>query len=155
MYHCTDCFETIVPIRTLIRNDPPGFNTDFGNFALRAIGFEGRGAEALGSPVYAELYRALVDQEISRFTNSVRNFDTPLRLYEYWEDSAATFKPPMTSLRDVDEAGAIAPAAFDARVTHGRRSIDQDELLRVMRAIRHQRGSVAETDADIPQAGAA
>ncbi|HEY1745731.1 MAG TPA: DEAD/DEAH box helicase [Xanthobacteraceae bacterium] len=149
----TDCFETIVPIRTLIRHDPPGFNAQLGDFALRAIGFMGRGAEALGSPVYGELYRALVDQEITRFTNSVRNFETPLRLYEYWEDSAAAFKPPMTSLRDVDEAGVIAPAAFDARVTHGRRNIDQDDLLRVMRAIRHQRGSVAETDADTPRAG--
>ena len=151
----TDSFETIVPIRTLIRNDPTGFSAELGNFALRAIGFEGRGADALGSPIYGELYRALVDQEIARFTNSVRNFETPLRLYEYWEDSAAAFKPPMTSLRDVDEAGAIAPAAFDARVTRGRRNIDQDDLLHVMRAIRHQRGSVAETDADTPQGGAA
>ena len=149
----TDCFETIVPIRALIRKDPTGFSARLGEFALRAIGFEGRGTEALGSPVYGELYRALVDQEISRFTNSIRNLDTPLRIYEYWDDSAAVFKPPMTSLRDVDEAGTIAAGAFDARVTHGRRTIDQDDLVRVMRAIRHQRGSVAETDADAPQGG--
>jgi hypothetical protein len=89
-----------------------------------------------------------VEQEVSRFTASVRNFDTTLRLYEYWEDSAAPFKPPMTSLRDVDEAGMIAAAGFDARVTQGRRTIDQDDLVRVMRAIRQQRGSVAETDVD-------
>ena len=147
----TDCFETIVPIRSLIRNDPTGFTAQLGNFALRAIGFEGRGAAGLGRPIYGELYRALVDQEISRFTTSIRNFDTPLRLYEYWEDSAAAFRPPMTSLRDVDEAGTIAAGAFDARVTHGRRNIDQDDLVRVMRAIRRQRGGVAETDADSPQ----
>jgi hypothetical protein len=144
----TDCFETIVPIRTLIRNDPTGLTGQLGDFAIRAIGFEGRGAAGLGRPIYGELYRALVDQEISRFTTSVRNLDTPLRLYEYWEDNAAAFKPPMTSLRDVDEAGTIAAGAFDARVTHGRRNVDQDDLIRVMRAIRHQRGSVAETDAD-------
>lgn len=57
----------------------------------------------------------------------------------------------MTSLRDVDEAGTIAAGAFDAKVTRGRRNIDQDDLVRVMRAIRHQRGGVAETDADSPQ----
>ncbi|MDH6259689.1 helicase-related protein [Bradyrhizobium sp. BR13661] len=146
----TDCFETISPIRTLIRTDPTGLAVELGNFVLRAIGFQGRGQDALGRPIYSELYRALVEQEIGRFVSSVRNFDTPLRLYEYWEDSAAAFKPPMTSLRDVDEAGVIAAASFDARITQGRRTIDQDDLVRVMRAIRQQRGSVAETDVDTP-----
>ncbi|UWU76208.1 helicase-related protein [Bradyrhizobium huanghuaihaiense] len=146
----TDCFETISPIRTLIRTDPAGLAAELGNFVLRAIGFQGRGEDALGRPIYSELYRALVEQEIARFVSSVRNFDTPLRLYEYWEDSAAAFRPPMTSLRDVDEAGVIAAASFDARITQGRRTIDQDDLVRVMRAIRQQRGSVAETDVDAP-----
>lgn len=144
----TDCFETISPIRALIRRDPAGFTAELGDFVLRAIGFQGRGSDGLGRPIYSELYRSLVEQEVSRFTASVRNFDTTLRLYEYWEDSAAPFKPPMTSLRDVDEAGMIAAAGFDARVTQGRRTIDQDDLVRVMRAIRQQRGSVAETDVD-------
>nr|WP_246732497.1 DEAD/DEAH box helicase family protein [Bradyrhizobium yuanmingense] len=146
----TDCFETISPIRALIRTDPTGLAAELGEFVLRAIGFRGRGHNGLGRPIYSELYRALVEQEIARFVSSVRNFDTPLRLYEYWEDSAAPFKPPMTSLRDVDEAGMIAAAGFDARITQGRRTIDQDDLLRVMRAIRQQRGSVAETDVDAP-----
>jgi hypothetical protein len=150
----TDCFETISPIRGLIRNDPAGFDAQLGDFVLRAIGFEGRGLTGLGPPIYGELYRSLVEQEVSRFTASVRNFETPLRLYEYWEDSAAAFRPPMTSLRDVDEAGMITAAAYDARVTHGRRHIDQDDLIRVLRAIRQQRGSVAETDADATQRSA-
>jgi hypothetical protein len=106
----TDCFETISPVPALIRRDPTGFSAQLGDFILRAIGFQGRGPDALGRPVYAELYRSLVEHEVSRFTSSVRNFDTTLRLYEYWEDSAAPFKPPMTSLRDVDEAGMIAAA---------------------------------------------
>lgn len=146
----TDCFETISPIRALIRTDPTGLAAELGEFVLRAIGFRGRGQNGLGRPIYSELYRAVVEHEIARFVSSVRNFDTPLRLYEYWEDSAAPFKPPMTSLRDVDEAGMIAAAGFDARITQGRRTIDQDDLLRVMRAIRQQRGSVAETDVDAP-----
>jgi hypothetical protein len=147
----TDCFETIVPIRALIRNDPTGFLTDLGQFILKAIGFEGRGVSGHGRPVYQELYRALIDKEVTRFTTSIRNFDTPLRLYEYWEDSAAAYKPPMTPLRDVDEAGIIAAGAFDARVIRGRRNIDQEDLIHVMRAIRQQRGSVAETDGDAAQ----
>lgn len=147
----TDCFETISPIRALIRRDPAGIAAELGEFVLRSVGFQGRGQDGLGRPIYSELYRALVEQEVARFISSVRNFDTPLRLYEYWEDSAAPFKPPMTSLRDVDEAGLIAAAGFDARITQGRRTIDQDDLLRVMRAIRQQRGSVAENDVDAPE----
>jgi hypothetical protein len=149
----TDCFETIQPIRTLIRKDPTGFIDELGTFALNAIGFLGRSPTGLGSPVYQELYRALIDQEINRFVASVRNFETPIRLFEYWEDSAAVYKPPMTSLRDVDEAGLIVPAAFDARVTRGGRSIAPDDLVHVMRAIRQQRGVVAETDGDALQGG--
>lgn len=144
----TDCFETIQPIRTLIRNDPTGFINELGTFALNAIGFLGRSPNGLGRPVYGELYRALIDQEINRFVASIRNFETPIRLFEYWDDSAAVYKPPMTSLRDVDEAGLIVPAAFDARVTRGGRSIAPDDLIHVMRAIRQQRGVVAETDGD-------
>lgn len=151
--HQTDCFETILPIRTLIRKDPTAFVSDLGSFILKAIGFDGRGESRQGSPVYRELYRALIDKEVSRFTTSIRNFDTPLKLHEYWDDSAAAYKPPMTSLRDVDEAGVIVAAAFDARVTRGRRNVDQDDLIHVMRAIRQQRGTVAETDADAAQRG--
>lgn len=150
-----ECFETIAPIRALIQNDPAGFISELGDFVLRAIGFEGRGSEGHGRPVYQELYRGLIEREVNRFTASIRNFETPLRLYEYWDDSAAAFKPPMTSLRDVDEAGIIAAAAYDARIIRGRRNINQDELIHVMRAIRNQRGSVAETDDDAPQGRAA
>ena len=72
----TDCFETIVPIRALIRNDPTGFSARLGDFALRAIGFEGRGTEALGSPVYGELYRALVDQKKFRDLRTASEIST-------------------------------------------------------------------------------
>lgn len=150
----TECFETIQPIRALIRNDPTGFINELGSFTLNAVGFPGRPPTGLGSPVYQELYRALIDRETNRFVASIRNFETPIRLFEYWDDSAAVYKPPMTSLRDVDEAGLIVPAAFDARVTRGGRSIAPDDLLHVMRAIRQQRGVVAETDGDGAQRGA-
>jgi hypothetical protein len=149
--HLSRCFETIAPIRALILNDPTGFVGTLGDFVLRAIGFEGRGAAGRGRPVYQELYRSLVQDEVSRFTTSIRNAETPLRLHEYWDDSGAAFKPPMTSLRDVDEAGIIAAAAYDAKVTRGTRKINQDDLIHVMRAIRLQRGAVAETDADSTQ----
>jgi hypothetical protein len=75
----------------------------------------------------------------------MRTIETPMRLSAYWTD-APTFRPPMTSLRDVDEAGVISAAAFDANARQGPRWINQDNLISVMRAIRSQRGSAAETD---------
>lgn len=145
------CFDTIQPIRALILNDPLGFADELGTFALNAIGFLGRAPTHLGSPVYQDLYRRLIVHEVNSFVGSIRNFETPIQLFEYWEDSAAVYKPPMTSLRDVDEAGLIVPAAYDARVRHGGRSISQDDIVHVMRAIRQQRGVVAETDGDAVQ----
>lgn len=145
------CFDTIQPIRALILNDPPGFADELGSFALNAIGFLGRSPTHLGSPVYQDLYRRLIVYEVNQFVGSIRNFETPIQLSEYWEDSSAVYKPPMTSLRDVDEAGLIVPAAYDARVRHGSRSIAQDDIVHVMRAIRQQRGVVAETDGDAVQ----
>jgi hypothetical protein len=75
-----------------------------------------------------------------------------MQLHEYWEDSSAVYKPPMTSLRDVDEGGLIVAAAYDARAKHrSGRTISQDHVVHVMRAIRRQRGVVAETDGDAGQ----
>lgn len=138
-------YEVVAPIGALARSDLPAFITEIGDFILRAIGFEGRGASQRGRPVYTDLYRRLVDHEITRFAQSMRTIETPMRLSAYWTD-APTFRPPMTSLRDVDEAGVISAAAFDANARQGPRWINQDNLISVMRAIRSQRGSAAETD---------
>lgn len=142
-------YETIVPIRTLIKNDPVGFLNALGTFVHESIGMNGRGVSALGRPVYQELYRLLIDHEIGRFSDSIRKMNNTLRLREYWEDSYAAFKPPMTSLRDVDEAGFIVAGAYDDKVTSGHTQVRQDDLIKVMKAIRQQRGGVAETDADL------
>jgi len=143
-----DLYETIVPIRTLIRNDPVGFRDELGTFVHKSIGMAGRGPDGLGRPIYQELYRLLIDHEIGRLSESIRKMGNSLRLREYWEDSYAAFKPPMTSLRDVDEAGLIVAGAFDDKVTSGHTQVRQDDLIKVMKAIRQQRGGVAETDAD-------
>jgi Helicase conserved C-terminal domain len=143
-----DSYEMIRPLVTAARHDPNGLANRIGSFVLRAIGYEGRGTEEIGRPVYGELYRSLIDSEISRFVQRLRTISTPIRLKEYWDESGAAFKPPMTSLRDVDEAGLIVAGAFDMNVTHGSRTINTDQLMHVMRAIRNQKGAAAETDQD-------
>ncbi len=146
-------FTTISPVSALARNDQTGFVNEVGGFILRGIGFDGRGPGHRGQPVYADLYRNLVGQEVTRFARAMRDLASPQAFSDYWADSP-TFKPPMTSLRDVDEAGIITAGFHDARARQGRQRIDQDDLMRVMRAIRSQRGVVAETDGEVPERGA-
>jgi len=148
-----ELYETIVPVRTLIKNDNVGFLNALGTFVIQSIGMNGRGANALGRPVYHDLYRRLIEFEMTRLSESLRKMNNTLRFRDYWADTYAPFKPPMTSLRDVDEAGFIVAAAYDEKVTAGRARVDQDDLIKVMKAIRQQRGGVAETDTD--QDGAA
>ena len=73
--------------------------------------------------------------------------ETISSLRDYWKDFPA-FKPPMTSLRDVDEAGYIVAAARDPLAKGKSTDVDRRDLARVMRAIRTQRGSASEMDAD-------
>lgn len=146
-------FTTISPVSAMARNDQTGFIREVGAFVLRAIGFDGRGPTQRGRPAYVELYRNLVTQEVTRFARIMRDLASPQAFNDYWKDTPA-FKPPMTSLRDVDEGGIITAGFHDARARQGRQRINEDDLIRVMRAIRSQRGEVAETDGEVPERGA-
>lgn len=149
-----EALDIVRPLGSMARHNPIAFADDISNFVLHSIGYQGRGANHRGRPLYQELYRSLVDHDVNDFANSIRTFQTPILLQEYWEDRGAAFRPPMTSLRDVDEAGLIVAGAFDAAARAGARGIDLEDLALVMRAIRTQRGAVAETDTDVPGAAA-
>lgn len=149
-----EALDVVRPLSSMARHNPIAFADDIGNFVLHSIGFQGRGINQRGRPFYDEHYRSLVEHDVNSFATSVRGFQTPIMLQEYWEDRGAAFRPPMTSLRDVDEAGLIVGGAFDAAARAGARGIDLEELALVMRAIRTQRGAVAETDTDVPGAAA-
>ncbi len=131
----------------LARRGHVAFCEELGNFVLRAIGFEGRGASALGAPHYAEHYRRLVDKEVDTFVRDISDRATIAHLRDYWDD-IPTFKPPMTSLRDVDEAGYIVAARRDPLATGRSTDVNRQELALVMRTIRTQRGTGSEMDAD-------
>jgi hypothetical protein len=142
-------YDYVRRLGSIARREPVGFPDEIGNFILRAAGFEGRGREHVGAPVYAEPYRRLVDRASREFSAAMQAQATESRLRDYWIDQTAVFKKPMTSLRDVDEAGMIVGSAYDpaARTTNTR--VDQAALARVMRAIRSQRGAAAETDGEL------
>jgi hypothetical protein len=118
-----------------------------GDFMLRASGYAGKGASKLGSPHYEDFYRAVVDKQVDTFVRSIASRDTISTLRDYWEDLPALQKP-MTSLRDVDEAGYIVAAARDPLARSRSTDIDRHQLAEVMRAIRTQRGTASEMDSD-------
>lgn len=147
----TPTYDVVQPLMAAARRERVQFSDEVGNFVLRAIGFEGRGDARYGRPHYHDLYRAMIQHEIDTFVNHLRNLGSPLRFQEYWEEPAPPFRRPMTSLRDVDEAGIITAGAYDMLTREGRRRVNVEQLIQVMRSIRNQRGLVAETDSDAPE----
>lgn len=147
----TPSYDVVQPVMAAARNRRVQFSDEVGTFVLRAIGFEGRGDTHYGRPVYQDIYRALVQREMDDFTDHLRDLSTPLRFQEYWDEPNPPFRRPMTSLRDVDEAGVITAGAYDMHAREGRRRVNIEQLIQVMRSIRNQRGLVAETDADAPE----
>ncbi|OMG57645.1 DEAD/DEAH box helicase family protein [Brevundimonas sp. ZS04] len=129
-------------------NDMVRFRNELGSFALRSAGYQGRGPSRLGEPPYRDHYAGMVDHEMGRFAESMARQTTSARLAEYWDGTDTVFQKPMTSLRDVDEAGYIVASAYDPRSTGRSKDVDIGELTSVMRAIRTQKGEAAETDAD-------
>lgn len=111
-------------------------------FALGAVGFAGRGAGLVGRPVYEEMYRQLVDVQMDELVKDLAQRNNQIELAAYWDIPGHAFKPPMTSLRDVDEAGEIRATYL---TTDGER-IHPSAFLKVMREVRRQRGAA---DADV------
>lgn len=58
---------------------------------------------------------------------------------------------PMTSLRDVDEAGIIRASDYDRGSRGGSREMSLDDIAIAMKIIRRQRGDAAETDTDFDE----
>ncbi|WP_347093256.1 helicase-related protein [Sphingomonas parapaucimobilis] len=139
--------DQVSRLAALEKRDHLGFTKELVSFMLRASGFAGKGPSHLGSPHYEEFYRGLVDNQVERFARHISSLATIPSLRDYWTD-VPVFKPPMTSLRDVDEAGYIVAAMRDPRARGRSADIDRRDIAKVMKAIRTQRGSASELDAD-------
>lgn len=133
----------------LAAKDTLGFANDIGSFMLASMGFEGKGPDSLGQPVAGEYYRSRTDVASQNLSRSMKDLNYEARLRRYWEEQDSTLKKPMTSLRDVDEAGLIVAADFDRSASGNTRLMDAADIASVMKAIRRQRGDAAETDGEI------
>ncbi len=139
--------DQVSRLATLARRNHVALCEAIGNFMLRASGYVGKGASKLGAPHYDNFYRGLVEKQVDRFVHSISSRGTTSSLREYWDDLPA-FQKPMTSLRDVDEAGYIVAASRDPLARSRSTDIDRGQLAEVMRAIRTQRGTASEIDFD-------
>ena len=139
--------DQVRKLAAMEQRDHLAFTKELIGFTLRASGFAGKGTSRRGAPHYDEFYRGLVDNQVGNFARDLSSRGTSSSLRDYWKDQPA-FKPPMTSLRDVDEAGYIVAAARDPLARGRTTDVDRRDLAKVMKAIRTQRGSASEMDAD-------
>lgn len=138
-------FDIMRQLNALAVADSLAMRDELAVFMLQAIGFAGRGAGSIGRPVYDEVYRDLVDRIMREFVSNVATFSSQIKIADFWLQNSGV-QPPMTSLRDVDEAGLIVPCIFDPRGEGGSRRVSQEAFVAVMKAIRRQKGSTAEMD---------
>ncbi|TAV81579.1 DEAD/DEAH box helicase family protein [Rhizobium leguminosarum] len=132
-------YDSTHSLRQLANRDPSAFSKEVAGFMLAAMGLEGR--DGLGRPPYPEFYEKMVLREADRFGESMRASGITADLRQYWADFNPAFKKPMTSLRDVDEAGVItASAAYPGGVGQTQ-WIKTSHMVKVMKTVRGQRGA--------------
>ncbi len=117
------------------------------DFALDAIGLDGRGDAHTGAATHAEHYRRFVEDRVLELLNVFTQRSDSSRLSNFWQSiQTREIRKPMTSLRDVDAGGVIQGAWRDP---FRGRNVNLETVRQVMRVIRGQRMAVrTEVDAD-------
>src|SRR6266700_190733 len=140
-------FETVNDVNRLFTgNDLPGAAKDFMEFCVLALGVPGRGVSRLGAAPHPEYYDGRIRNLAKQLTDEFRTENATTRLSDYWENSPVGQKP-MTSLRDIDEAGRFIPARPFGK--HRIKGADEKALIaEALRIVRRQRSRVGELDRD-------
>jgi hypothetical protein len=132
----------------MANRDKIAFTQQLTEFALNASGFYG-GKDGLGKPSHKDFYRTRIDGIYTNFVRNICESRTTIGEVdvEFWKNNATKdLKAPMTSLRDVDEAGRIVASYFDYKNPYLNKDITNAEFLQVMKTIRGQKMRVSETD---------
>lgn len=117
------------------------------DFALDAIGLEGREPGAIGASPYADHYRDFVEHQVSIILELFTHRFDPATLANFWTvKQSETIRKPMTSLRDVDAGGVIQAATRDP---WRERRVNLETVRQVMRIIRGQSRAIrSDVDAE-------
>ena len=117
-------------------------------FALEAIGVEGRGLRHTGAATHDEHYRRFVENKVREILSLFTQRSDSGKLSNFWENhQTRDMRKPMMSLRDVDAGGVILGATRDP--WRGK-NVHLETTRQVMRIIRGQRMARADVDADPP-----
>lgn len=118
-------------------------------FALEAVGLDGRGSRHTGSATHAEHYRRFVEDRVREILSAFTQRSDSSKLSNFWQSrETRDMRKPMLSLRDVDTGGVIQGATRDP--WRGK-NVLLETTRQVMRVIRGQRLAVrADVDADPP-----
>ena len=140
-------FETVNDVNRLFTgNDLPGAAKDFMEFCVLALGVPGRGVSRLGAAPHPDYYDGRIRNLAKQLTDEFRTENATTRLSDYWENSPVGQKP-MTSLRDIDEAGRFIPARPFGK--HRIKGADEKTLIaEALRIVRRQRSRVSELDSE-------
>lgn len=141
-------FDTVNDVnRLLIGNFFPNAAGDFMDFCVQALGIPGRGKSRLGAAPHPSYYDERIRNLAKRLTDVFRSENATTKLADYWENSPVGQKP-MTSLRDIDEAGRFLPARAFGR-PRPRGNVDDKTLVtNALRIVRRQRGAAGELDGE-------
>jgi hypothetical protein len=117
------------------------------DFALQAIGVDGRGSRQTGRTTHGDHYRRFVEDRVRDVLGLFTQRSDSSKLSSFWESKQnRDIRKPMMSLRDVDAGGVILGATRDPFRGKG---INLETTRQVMRVIRGQRMAVrAEVDAE-------
>lgn len=128
-----------------------GFFRSAGSFVVNAVGVRGRGIHAIGQPNNQEYYESSILNEIHRLVTEFNDrSDTLTDLDKFWTGSRVA-KKPMTSLRDIDEAGVIMAGKYlPERVGKGilKTPRIEDAMLIATKNVRKQTAVFSEMDSE-------
>ena len=83
-------------------------------FALEAIGIDGRGSRHTGAATHAEHYRKFVEDRVREILGLFTQRSDSSKLSNFWQSrETRDMRKPMMSLRDVDAGGVILGATRD------------------------------------------
>ena len=128
-----------------------GFSRGAGSFMINAVGVKGRGILAIGQPNNQDYYESSILNEIHRLVTEFNDrSDTLTDLDKFWTGSRVA-KKPMTSLRDIDEAGVIMAGKYlPERLGKGilKTPRIEDAMLIATKSIRKQTAVFSEMDSE-------
>lgn len=118
-------------------------------FALEALGLEGRGSRRTGGATHAEHYRKFVEDRVRDILGLFTQRSDSSKLSNFWQSrETRDMRKPMLSLRDVDAGGVIQASTRDPWRA---KNVQLETTRQVMRVIRGQRLAVrSDVDADPP-----